>query len=207
MVVTADAQSAGRGRQGRGWTTVPGRSLAYSAIRRMTPITPLLPLTVAVAVCEAIESLAPVRAQIKWPNDIWIDGRKCAGILVEARPQGGWAVIGIGLNLDVAEGDLPGEVSDRATSVGHGATVKTATAALNRALSHWLSPSADSVTEAFRRRDALQGQLVRWSDGSGRAEGIDESGNLVVRDEGGAVSALSAGEVHLLPGADGHDQA
>jgi len=90
-VVTAGEQSAGRGRQGRTWTAPPGKALLYSAILR--PLDErhlLLPLSVPLAVCEAAESLKPgLECAIKWPNDVWVEGRKLGGILIEARPQDG----------------------------------------------------------------------------------------------------------------------
>ena len=100
-VVVAEQQTAGRGRQGRTWSAPTGRALTLSALVRL-PAAALepLPLAVAIAVCEACEAVAPVTCRIKWPNDVWIEGRKVAGVLIEARPQEGWAVIGIGLNVD-----------------------------------------------------------------------------------------------------------
>ena len=97
-LVTADEQSAGRGRQGRAWTAPPGSAVLMSLILRdLDERHALLPLAAAVAVCEAVGSdLAPM---VKWPNDVWIDRRKVAGILIEGRPQEGWAVLGIGLNV------------------------------------------------------------------------------------------------------------
>ena len=92
-LVTADEQTAGRGRQGREWVAVPGSALLMSVVLRSASAT--LPLAAAVAVCEAL----PVDAAIKWPNDIWVERCKVAGILVEARPQEGWAVLGIGVNV------------------------------------------------------------------------------------------------------------
>lgn len=203
LVVTADSQTAGRGRQGRAWATPPGgASLAYSALMRTdasrpSRISPLLPLAVAIAACEAIETLAPVKTAIKWPNDIWIQERKCAGILVEARPQEGWAVIGIGLNLAVGPDDLPPEARTKATSIGHGATPADATKALNVSLSEWIDRPSPDVIAAFSERDALTGKRISWADGTGTAAGIDESGNLKVRGEAGTVETLAAGEVHL----------
>src|SRR3954464_4771732 len=85
-VVTAGEQSAGRGRQGRSWTAPPGKALLYSAVLRpLDERHMLLPLAVPIAVCAAAESLRPeVECTIKWPNDVWVEGRKLAGILIEA---------------------------------------------------------------------------------------------------------------------------
>ncbi len=197
-LVTCDEQTEGRGRQGRAWSSPSGTALAYSVIlRRKIEVPGTLPLQVGIAVCEAIESLGVPRAQVKWPNDIWIEGRKCAGILVEARPQDGWAVIGIGLNVSIGREDFPEELRDRATSVGHGATIATATAALNEALGRRLDADVTQTLEELSRRDALRGRGISWEDESGIADGIDGNGNLLVRTADGEVAALNAGEVHL----------
>ncbi len=118
-VVTAAEQSAGRGRQGRTWTAPPGRALLYSAI--LQPLEErhlLLPLAAPLAVCEAAEALRPgIQCTVKWPNDVHLDGRKLAGVLVEARPQDGWAVIGIGLNLTIAPHEFPPDLRNTAISL------------------------------------------------------------------------------------------
>ncbi|MGI8512938.1 MAG: biotin--[acetyl-CoA-carboxylase] ligase, partial [Solirubrobacteraceae bacterium] len=93
LLVTAGEQSAGRGRQGRTWVAPAGRALLASLILREW--TELLPLAAAVAVAE----VAGDAARVKWPNDVQLEGRKVAGILVEGRPQEGWMVLGIGLNV------------------------------------------------------------------------------------------------------------
>ena len=87
----------------------PGKALLYSAIvRPLDERHLLLPLAVPLAVCEAAEELRPgIECSVKWPNDVWLDGRKLAGILIEARPQDGWAVIGVGLNLTIAPRRVP----------------------------------------------------------------------------------------------------
>lgn len=203
-LVTSGRQTAGRGRQGRSWLTPPDEALAYSfVLRRSIEVPGTLPLQVGVAVCEAVEVLAPgVRAQVKWPNDIWIDGRKVCGILVEARPQDGWAVIGIGLNLSVPDDGFPPELRGRATSIGHGADLSSATRTLNECLGRRLdSPAADTLAE-FSRRDALRGRQVNWDIGSGVAAGIDLEGNLLVESPVGCLTSLNAGEVHLDVAAD-----
>jgi len=201
-VVTADEQTAGRGRHGRRWSAPAGAALLYSAILRpLDERHGLLPLAVPLAVCEAIESIAPVECRVKWPNDVWIGERKSAGVLIEARPPE-WAVIGAGINLAIADDQFPANLRWPATSVGHGANPEAARRALDAALDDWVSAPADRVLAEFGRRDVLRGREVGWSEagaiaaGSGRASGIDERGYLLVETPDGPV-ALGAGEVTL----------
>jgi BirA family transcriptional regulator, biotin operon repressor / biotin---[acetyl-CoA-carboxylase] ligase len=216
-VVTADEQTAGRGRQGRTWTAPPGSALLYSAIvRPLGPHHSLLPLAVALAVCETAERLRPeIECRVKWPNDVHLDGRKLAGILIEARPLDGWAVLGIGLNLTIAPEDFPPELRDRATSLFpspastrpagphnrqtemRAGRASEASAALSGALAEWLDADEETVLTEWRSRDALLGRDVSWEKGGGVAEGIDEHGYLVVRLADGDRVALGAGDVHL----------
>ncbi len=193
-LVTADEQSAGRGRQGRAWTAPPRSAVLMSVLLRdLDERHALLPLAAAVAVCEAV----PVEATIKWPNDVWIERRKIAGMLVEGRPQEGWAVLGIGLN--VTTDSFPPELAELATSLrlaGYETTVSSVLGDLVASLSRWVEAPPDSVLAAWRSRDALKGKRVRWSDGEGIADGIDDSGALLVQTGDGPVT-LEAGEVHL----------
>ncbi len=191
-LVTADEQSAGRGRQGRAWTAPPRSSVLMSVVLR--ELDEFLPLTAAVAVCDAL----PVEARVKWPNDVWIERRKVAGILVEGRPQDGWAVLGIGLN--VTTDSFPAELAETATSLRNAGLALTTEAVLQellRSLDKWLRAPREAVLAAWRSRDALKGERVRWSDGEGIADGIDDSGALLVETRNGLVT-LDAGEVHLL---------
>ena len=203
-VVTAAEQSAGRGRQGRDWTAPAGKALLYSALLRPLERRHLtLPLAVPLAVAEAAEALAPVACELKWPNDVWIGGRKCAGVLIEARPADGWAVIGVGLNLTIEAGEFPAELRETATSLGHGADPESALAALNAGLERWAAAEPEAVVAAFRERDALRGRRIGWESGEGVAAGIDERGNLLVDTGPGEQLSLGAGEVHLRLDASG----
>ncbi|MGE5282772.1 MAG: biotin--[acetyl-CoA-carboxylase] ligase, partial [Chloroflexota bacterium] len=118
-VVTAHEQTAGRGRQGRVWTAPDGKALLYSAILRpLDERHTLLPLSVPLAVCTAAEELRPgIECQVKWPNDIWLEQQKLSGILIEAKPQEQWAVIGVGLNLSIAPDEFPPDLRHPAISL------------------------------------------------------------------------------------------
>jgi BirA family biotin operon repressor/biotin-[acetyl-CoA-carboxylase] ligase len=219
-VVTAHEQTAGRGRVGRVWTAPEGKALLYSAILR--PLNQrhlLLPLSVPLAVCAAAEALRPgIECQVKWPNDIWLEGRKLSGILIEARPQDGWAVIGVGLNLTIAPDEFPPDLRQPAISLfgpadesrgesrrslpavapaGLPPIPSTASVVLSRHLDHWVWAEDEEVLNEWRRRDGLLGREVSWEDGSGVADGIDDRGNLVVVVPGGDRVSLGAGEVQL----------
>ena len=219
LIVTADEQTAGRGRRGHSWFGPPGTSLLYSALVRPFGGDPLLALAVPLAVCEAAESLTDVRCQVKWPNDVWVENRKLAGALVEAQPaphipageaeemggDAGWAVIGIGLNVTVSTSDFPPELSETATSLAIASgepdlPVAEALAAVNEGLTRWAGAEAKAVISAFRDRDALAGRRISWAGGEGVAAGIDESGHLLVETSAGERTALGAGEVHLSVG-------
>ena len=202
LVVTADEQTAGRGRQGRSWFAPPGTALLCSVLLRPLGERPLLPLLVPLAVGEAAEALAPVSCEVKWPNDVWVEGRKLSGVLVEGRPgegDDGWAVVGVGLNLAVAPEAFPAELRETAVSLGGGIRPADALAALTRSLERWLQADDASVLAGFRRRDALRGRRISWQGGAGTAAGIDDAGHLLVETDGGETVSLGAGEVHLDP--------
>ena len=207
-VVAAERQSAGRGRHGRSWSAPAGRALTLSVLVRL-PAAALepLPLAVPIAVAEACEAVAPVTCRIKWPNDVWVEGRKVSGVLIEARPQDGWAVIGIGLNVDTALDELSDDLRETASSlrIASGGPVdrEAALDALLGRLAVWIARLEDPgrVVEAFRERDVLQGRRIAWSSGQarqeGEARGIDDDGALVVFTDAGERVRLDAGEVHL----------
>jgi BirA family transcriptional regulator, biotin operon repressor / biotin---[acetyl-CoA-carboxylase] ligase len=224
-LVTAAEQTAGRGRQGRTWVAPPGSALLASLVLRDLP--PLLSLVAAVAVCDAVEDrLYGEPARVKWPNDVVLvrgDARgypsdaipighpvlaKLAGILVEGRPQEGWAVLGIGINVALRVEELPPDLQATAASLGLPCReVEPLMAELLEALQRRFSEPPPAVLDAWRARDALYGREIKWESPhpagtgmrrqSGRAEGIDERGCLLVALNDGTRTALNAGEVHL----------
>jgi BirA family transcriptional regulator, biotin operon repressor / biotin---[acetyl-CoA-carboxylase] ligase len=178
-LVTASAQTAGRGRQGRRWEAAPGSALLCSLVLRR--VDDLLSLRAGLAVAD----LAGEAARVKWPNDVLVAGRKVAGVLVEARPQEGWATLGIGVNL----GTAPPALGERAGALGR-TDAEAALGELLVALAQRLAEPAATALEALRERDALLGERVEWADGDG-------VGGLQVRLASGEQVVLSAGEVHL----------
>jgi BirA family transcriptional regulator, biotin operon repressor / biotin---[acetyl-CoA-carboxylase] ligase len=190
-LVTAGEQTAGRGRQGRGWVTPPNVAIAASLVLRSYD--DLLPLRAGLAVAD----VAGPAARVKWPNDVWIEGRKVAGILAEARGQD-WAVLGIGVNVALDPASLPPEVAEIAGTLGRDPEqVEPTLVELLSTLEQRLTEGRDATLAALRDRDALLGQHVRWQDGEGTGAGIDQTGALLVNLPDGSTTALSAGEVTL----------
>jgi BirA family transcriptional regulator, biotin operon repressor / biotin---[acetyl-CoA-carboxylase] ligase len=193
-LVTAAAQTAGRGRQGRVWSAPAGHALLMSLVLRDAH--PLLPLAAAVGVADAVGDTA----RIKWPNDVLLDARKVAGILAEGRPQEGWTVLGIGVNVAIRTEDLPAELHATAGTLGRDPSeVESFLQDLLVSLDRALARSSSELLDAWRTRDALTGREINWSGGRGMAAGIDGEGRLVVELPDGGRTTLDAGEVHLAP--------
>jgi BirA family transcriptional regulator, biotin operon repressor / biotin---[acetyl-CoA-carboxylase] ligase len=203
-LITATQQSAGRGRQGRSWSTRPGSSLLMSLVVREP--SPILSLVAGVAVAETVAAALPGEAsdqvQIKWPNDVLVDGRKIAGILVEGRPAECWAVLGIGLNVAVRPHEFPPELRDRAATMALGpGDVEPVLQQLLGALERNLTAPEHQILEALGARDYLHGKRITWetADGTlaGVATGIDPAGGLRAQLPDGSIALLDAGEVHI----------
>ncbi|MCA1326144.1 biotin--[acetyl-CoA-carboxylase] ligase [Herbaspirillum sp. alder98] len=213
LLRVADRQSAGRGRAGRPWRSDPAATLTFSlAWRFERPLHALLglPLAVGVALVEALQVFG-IQAQLKWPNDVLRDGAKLAGILIEtaadvAQPQVTWAVVGIGLNLDVPPG-LEQEL-DRSIGAAHELRRQpreTVLAVIASALASALDEFERGGLAAFMARwqacHAYVGQAVRIIDHGtvvqeGVAAGIDAVGRLLIDTQQGRV-AVMAGDVSL----------
>lgn len=206
-VVIAARQTAGRGRMQRQWESPEGAGLYLSAIvRPELPLEkfPLLTFAAALAASDACREAAQADARIKWPNDLVLDGRKIAGILLER--EGDAAVIGIGINVRQRLCDFPEELRDKAGSLQMltGRTVDFA--ALERGLFAALSRRVDQIAQDawqadYRERSVTLGARVRVleTDGefSGVAEEMDATGALLVRDETGTLRRVLAGDVSV----------
>lgn len=199
-LVTAEEQTAGRGRQGRSWAAPAGSALLCSIVLRDPPA--LLSLLAGVAVCDVVGE----HARVKWPNDVVVESNlaKLAGILVEGRPQESWAVLGIGINVAVPIEELPADLHGHAASLMLSrAAIEPTLERLIEALDRRLAEPPQTMLDAWSERDALRGREVSWAhpkgeeQGSGRAEGIDSAGRLIVAQVDGVRVTLDAGEVHL----------
>lgn len=210
-VLVSDHQSAGRGRFARVWDAPPGRSLAISALLRPPGAVPVarwlwLPLLTGVAVAEGLRASAGVEAELKWPNDVLIGGRKVCGILSERvdGDAGPAAVIGMGVNTTLGEDELP---VPTATSLAlAGAVVDPGQVAFGvlEALGEWYSRwlAGTDLRADYASRCTSVGRRVRVEKSAteaieGTATGVDAAGRLVVHT-GDREHAFAAGDVvHL----------
>lgn len=208
-IVVADHQTAGRGRLDRTWETPPGSALTFSVVADPGLVDhdwPLLPLAVALAVADGVRRSAGVDVEIKWPNDLLIDGAKFCGILLErvqsedGRPL---AIIGIGINVGLAQADLPVPTATSLSLAGSSVDRTEVFAEVVPALATILDAlQADptAVLERYRSECDTLGREVQVTlpDGevlTGTATGLDRNGRLLVADR-----AIGAGDVvHVRP--------
>jgi BirA family biotin operon repressor/biotin-[acetyl-CoA-carboxylase] ligase len=200
LVVLADAQTAGRGRAGRNWYSPPGQSLYLSILLR--PDLPprrigWLTMLGALAVADAISQFSILNSQLrlKWPNDVLLNGKKVAGVLVESSLTGDrldYAVLGIGLNVNTCFDNAPEEVQMRATSLrealGHEVDREVALERLLAAFgTRYATLPASPLADYVRRLDTL-GKHVRLQAGDETVEGealrVEDDGALVVMTNG-----------------------
>ena len=208
-VVIAERQSAGRGRQGRGWISQTGNLLFSVLFRPDMAQLPFISIIGGVAAARAVRKTTGLAASIKWPNDLMLEGRKAAGILAESAVVGDsvcYAVLGIGVNvaLDVSESE---EISAFATSVNAAAGREMDRESLLRQLLIELDDlyirlgRGESPIEEWRGLLDTTGRRVTATSGNdayvGVAEGVDDTGNLLLRLDNGLLITLTAGDVTL----------
>lgn len=219
LIVVADRQTAGRGRQGRRWEDHPGGSLLVSFLVGVPPRgASLVPLATGLAVADAIRRQGPP-VELKWPNDVLVvtgsppAPRKCAGILVERHEhpaRGAFLVIGVGVDVDWRDADRAGEAAgwtSLAEVTGTELDRWDLLADLMRALGAWLRDVPQDPTRllaAYRARCHTLGRVVRVGTPAGEvrgtARGLDTTGALVVDTAGGAVTVTAGDVEHVRPG-------
>ncbi|MBA4613243.1 biotin--[acetyl-CoA-carboxylase] ligase [Stappia taiwanensis] len=207
--IVARRQTAGRGRRARAWVSEPGN--LYASLLLIDPATPerlaQLPIVAALALAHAVDHMCSAYhlAQLKWPNDLLIGGRKISGILIEAStgPDGRRAVVcGFGLNL-AHHPDLPGYPTADLAGLGYPVQPEAAYRALNQAmatqLDRWRREPFSAVLDDWRGRATGIGRPIRVRLADRELEGVfvglDDEGRLLLRGEDGANRVISAGDV------------
>lgn len=213
-VIIAETQTAGKGRMGRSFYSPAGSGIYFSILLRpqFSAEKSLLITTCAAVACAlAIEEVTGQDAQIKWVNDIYVDGKKVCGILTEASldlENGGlhYAVLGIGINLMPPEEGFPAGIKDKAGSLLHSAPggdirCRMAAAVLNRFFDMYPRILEKNFLNEYRRRSMLMGQTVDVlrSDSirTATVQGIDDDFALIITYEDGTTTHLSSGDVSI----------
>ena len=208
-VVIADEQSAGKGRLNRVWLS-PAGSLSLSIVLYPGMVyLPSLIMVASLAVVHAIKEVTGLCSQIKWPNDILVNGKKVCGILIESGVRASsvdYAIIGIGINVNLKVSDFT-DSSAQATSLSDELGRDVSRLELLKRLlveveNLYLSlPAGESVYREWRDRLVTLGKKVRVSSGEATYDGIAESvasdGSLLLRGLDGRLSRISAGDVTL----------
>ena len=209
VLLVAERQTAGRGRLGRQWFSGNDESVAAFPPSLMFslgfPLTPKdwsgLSLAVGLSI---VESLHP-DLQLKWPNDVWWQSRKLAGILIETASLGDvrYAVVGVGINIAPRDGQglstPPASLSELLPEIDAASTLERVVGPLVRAIQQFETQGFAPLRAEFHGRDLLYGQTVQCSDGmTGVARGVDSGGALLVHTENGLKKITSA-EVSVRP--------
>ena len=212
--VAAECQTMGRGRLGRSFVSPQGTGLYMSVVIRpefSIELSPMMTTAAAIATAEAIEALCGKAVQIKWVNDIYMNGKKIVGILTEASlglemRSLEYAVIGIGVNVRSVKGEFSAELSETASSIEDETGIavdrnRLCAEILNRLEYYIETIELRKFLSGYRSRELLTGNDITAMVGSrqvtGKALGIDDNTNLIVEFPDGTVKHISSGEANL----------
>lgn len=204
--VVAEHQTAGRGRHGNRWLDTPGESLLMTLLFPLQPQdvarASQLAFVIALAVADALRAQTGLSVHFKWSNDVLVNKRKIAGILIETAydaHQQPWALVGVGVNL--LQRDFPEEIHDKATSVlletGNALAVEPLAQEILRCADDWMQTwrqkGFQSIVSIWRQSDSTTGHLYRLPSGEvGAAERVTDEGTLLLRINGDTVVVSSA---------------
>ncbi len=216
LAVFAESQTKGRGRLGRRWSSPSGKGLWFSILLRPN-LHPMeitqLTAAAATALARAIENETGLHAEIKWPNDLLIDGKKVAGILTELQGELDlvhYVIIGIGIDVQQSPSDFPAELRKSAISLkmALGRPVDRPSLAtailreLDRDYARILDRQFKELAEEWEARCSTLGQHVSIEVGArtlrGRAEALDPNGALLLRTDHGRLEPITGGDVLIL---------
>jgi BirA family biotin operon repressor/biotin-[acetyl-CoA-carboxylase] ligase len=213
--LAAEHQSAGRGRLDRRWSAPKGTCLLFSLILRpQLRLDQVFGLTslAALAVCRAVEGLSDLKPLIKWPNDVFLDGKKLAGVLTEFTSRAEeleFVVVGVGLNVNLTQGQLaklPAPAASLKAALGRPWDRAVLLARILREAHRLYSQagpySLPDLAQEYEARSLLAGRQVTVRDGDkirkGIARGIDESGALILEESPGQLNLIRHGDVSVL---------
>ena len=220
-VVVADTQTGGRGRLNRTWLSLPGMGLYFSIILRPRLAPEHLPkvtLAAGLALSKVVEAEYSLSPQIKWPNDLLLDGRKFGGILTETEPVAGLdssystlVVVGVGLNLSKPEGGFPSDIKERATAlslhtsreISSEILLETCVAAVEKELQRLEKGEFPEILQEWMQRDACKDKVLTWVTPQGKevtgvSLGPDPDGSLRIKDQAGDIHTVLSGDVTLV---------
>ncbi len=216
-VVISEMQSAGRGRRGKAWSSVPNMGIWMSILLRPNlhpSAVQTLTLAASVAVIRALEPLEIERMGIKWPNDILINGRKVCGILTELSAEAervDWVILGIGLNVNHIKPDFPNDIASIATSlrmnVNENTELDRSVIAANiineieNVYRCFIEKGSSWVVEEWKKRNITLGKSIKIinQQGSFNAEALDitAEGKLIVKDDDDKIHEMLSGEISI----------
>jgi BirA family biotin operon repressor/biotin-[acetyl-CoA-carboxylase] ligase len=198
-LAVADLQTAGRGRLGRDWNAPSGTAILCSILLKPPPErNPReLSLVAGVAVADTLERALGLAVQLKWPNDVMLRRTKVAGCLAELRD--GAVVLGIGVNVNQTQSQLPERAGSLRTATGRewdrGQLLESLLDDLFARYSDWIEGGLDAVYDGLSPRDFLRGRRVSVNGTSGTALKIDREGRLAIEVAHGDVRTVESGEV------------
>ena len=207
--VYTTSQTAGRGRRGHTWINASGQALYYTVVLKTEQAQPeSLPLFASMAVADALEQRYGIQCQIKWPNDLLLNGKKIVGILCEGAPDGHSIVVGIGINLAQPQSYFDAAGLPHGTSLAlQGVPVDTAADpewlaqyltdfGFDRALYTYEAEGFAPYRERYKALCVNLGRRVTYDGGAGVATDVDTDGRLIVHDERGDTRVFT-GEVSV----------
>jgi len=215
-LVVADRQTKGRGRLGRSWVSPAGMNVYASIILRprITPSdAPMITLTASVALVRTVRGLYAVNAEIKWPNDMLIGGRKAAGILTEMSADPDMVrhvILGVGVDVNMPAREFPKEIRDVSTSimialgrrVNRAELLRRFMAEFELCYDRFVSAERAGLLDEWRELSGMLGRRVRITTLTGTADGIaediDAAGRLLVRQDSGETMTVMSGDVTIL---------
>lgn len=215
LCVVARRQTAGRGRHGRVWISEPDAGLYCSLVLRPkieNKFFPLITLTAAIAVCDALAELCDLKPDIKWANDVHVSGKKISGILAEVAETSGGLAIVLGIGVNLKSSNFPAELAEIATSIEAETNrifdVETLLETLTRVFAEYYrvlndADGAEKIRREWAKRSSYHaGKSVKVRLGNrsifGVTRGLEANGALRVETASGEIEIVQAGDVERL---------